>query len=64
MILQVKTVFFVLVQQEKIHPNKNEYERIELNIPRQIAQIAKSNSIKSFFFVSSGYADRTSKKFR
>ena len=38
-------------------PNKNEYKRVELNIPIQIAQIAKSNLIKSFFFVSSGYAD-------
>ena len=49
--------FFCIGTTKKNSPNKNEYERIELNIPRQIAQIAKSNSIKSFFFVSSGYAD-------
>ena len=49
--------FFCIGTTRKNSPNKNEYERIELNIPRQIAQIAKSNSIKSFFFVSSGYAD-------
>ena len=30
----------------------------ELNlVPKQIAQIAKSNSVYSFVFVSSGYAD-------
>ena len=49
--------FFCIGTTRKNSPNKNEYERIELNIPIQIAQIAKSNSIKSFFFVSSGYAD-------
>ena len=49
--------FFCIGTTRKNSPNKNEYERVELNIPRQIAQIAKSNSIKSFFFVSSGYAD-------
>ena len=49
--------FFCIGTTRKNSPNKNEYERIELNIPRQIAQIAKSNSIQSFFFVSSGYAD-------
>ncbi len=52
--------FFCIGTTRKNSPNKNEYERIELNIPRQIAQIAKSNSIKSFFFVSSGYADSKS----
>ena len=49
--------FFCIGTTRKNSPNKNEYERIELNIPIQITQIAKSNSIKSFFFVSSGYAD-------
>ena len=49
--------FFCIGTTRKNSPNKNEYERVELNIPRQIAQIAKSNSIKSFFFVSSGYSD-------
>ena len=52
--------FFCIGTTRKNSPNKNEYERIELNIPRQIAQIAKSNLIKSFFFVSSGYADPNS----
>ena len=30
---------------------------MELEVPKQIAQIAKSNSVNSFVFVSSGYAD-------
>ncbi len=49
--------FFCIGTTRKNSPNQNEYERIELNIPKQIAQIAKSNLIKSFFFVSSGYAN-------
>ncbi len=42
---------------KKKSPNKTEYQKIELDIPKKIAQIAKSNSVKSFFFVSSGYAN-------
>ena len=38
-------------------PDKNEYRRVELDIPKEIAQIAKSNSLNSFVFVSSGFAD-------
>ena len=30
---------------------------MELEVPKQIAQIAKSNLVNSFVFVSSGYAD-------
>ena len=30
---------------------------MELDVPKKIAQIAKSNSVNSFVFVSSGYAD-------
>ena len=50
-------VFVALVRLKKKSPNKNEYQKIELDIPKKIAQIAKSNSVKSFFFVSSGYAN-------
>ena len=32
-------------------------EGVELEVPKQVAQIAKSNSVNSFVFVSSGYAD-------
>ena len=42
---------------KKKSPNKNEYQKIELDIPKKIAQIAKSNSVKSFFFISTGYAN-------
>ena len=43
--------FFCIGTTRKNSPNRNEYERIELNIPRQIAQIAKLNSIQSFFLL-------------
>ncbi len=49
--------FFCIGTTKKNSPDKNEYQKIELDIPIQIAHIAKSNSVKSFFFVSSGYAD-------
>jgi len=49
--------FYCIGTTKKKSPNKNEYQKIELDIPKKIAQIAKSNSIKSFFFVSSGYAN-------
>ena len=41
-------------------PDKNEYRRVELDVPKQVAQIAKSNLVNSFVFVSSGYADPNS----
>ena len=57
MILQVKTVFFVLVQQEKIHlikMNMKELSSIFLDkLPKSLNQI----QFNHFFFVSSGYAD-------
>ena len=49
--------FFCIGTTKKKSPNKNEYQKIELDIPKKIAQIAKSNLVKSFFFVSSGYAN-------
>jgi len=49
--------FYCIGTTKKKSPNKNEYQKIELDIPKKIAQIAKSNLIKSFFFVSSGYAN-------
>ena len=52
--------FFCIGTTKKNSPDKNEYKRIELNIPKQVAQIAKSNNIKSYFFVSSGYANSKS----
>ena len=52
--------FFCIGTTKKNSPDKNEYKRIELDIPKQVAQITKSNNIKSFFFVSSGYANSKS----
>ena len=49
--------FFCIGTTKKNSPDKNEYQRVELEIPKQIAQIAKSNLVNSFIFVSSGYAD-------
>ena len=49
--------FFCIGTTKKKSPNKNEYQKIELDIPKKIAQITKSNLVKSFFFVSSGYAN-------
>ena len=49
--------YFCIGTTKKNAPDKNEYRRIEYNIPVEIAKIAKSNSIKSFLYVSSGFAD-------
>ena len=51
------TVFFCIGTTKKNSPDKNEYKRVELEVPKQIAQIAKTNFVNSFVFVSSGYAD-------
>jgi len=49
--------FFCIGTTKKNTPDKEEYRRIEYNIPVEIAQIAKSNSVNSFLYVSSGFAD-------
>ena len=49
--------FFCIGTTKKNSPDKDEYKRVELEVPKQIAQIAKSNFVNSFVFVSSGYAD-------
>ena len=49
--------FFCIGTTKKNSLDKNEYKRVELEVPKQIAQIAKSNFVNSFVFVSSGYAD-------
>ena len=49
--------FFCIGTTKQNSPDKNEYRRVELDLPKEIAQIAKSNSINSFIFISSGYAD-------
>jgi len=49
--------FFCIGTTKQSSPNKDEYRRIELDMPKQISQIAKSNSVNSYVFVSSGFAD-------
>ena len=49
--------FFCIGTTKKNSPNKSEYRRVELDLPKKIAQISKSNNVKSFIFVSSGFAD-------
>ena len=49
--------FFCIGTTKQNSPNKNEYQKVELEIPKKIAQIARSNSVNSFIFVSSIYAN-------
>ena len=42
---------------KKNAPDKDEYKRVELYIPKEIAKIAKSNLVNSFIFVSALYAN-------
>ena len=49
--------FFCIGTTKQNVPDKDEYRRIEYNIPVEIAQIAKLNSVNSFIYVSSGFAD-------
>ena len=49
--------FFCIGTTKQNTPDKEEYRKIEYNIPVEIAQIAKSNLINSFLYVSSGFAD-------
>ena len=52
--------FYCIGTTKQNSPDKNEYRRVELDVPKQVAQIAKSNLVNSFIFVSSGYADPNS----
>ena len=49
--------FFCIGTTKKNSPQKLEYQRIELELPKKIALICKSNAIRSFIFVSSGFAN-------
>ena len=49
--------FFCIGTTKKNSPDKNEYKRIERDMPIEIAKIAKANSVNSFVYVSSGFAD-------
>ena len=52
--------YFCIGTTKQNSPDKDEYRRIELDLPKQIAKITKSNSVNSFVFVSSGFADPNS----
>ena len=45
--------FFCIGTTKKDTPDQDEYRRVEYNIPVDVAKIAKANSIKSFYYVSS-----------
>ena len=49
--------FFCIGTTKKNSPDKDEYKRVELDIPREVAKIAKSNLVNSFIFVSALYAN-------
>ena len=49
--------FFCIGTTKQNSPDKNEYQKVELEIPKKIAQIARTNSVNSFIFVSSIYAN-------
>ena len=49
--------FFCIGTTKKNSPDKNDYRKVELDLPKQIAQICKSNYVKTFIFISSGFAD-------
>ena len=49
--------FFCIGTTKKNSPDKDEYRRVELDIPREITKIAKSNLVNSFIFVSALYAN-------
>ena len=52
--------FFCIGTTKKNSPDKDEYRRVELDIPREVAKIAKSNLVNSFIFVSALYANSKS----
>ena len=49
--------FFSIGTTKKNSPDKDEYKRVELDVPKEVAKIAKSNLVNSFIFVSALYAN-------
>ena len=49
--------FFCIGTTKKNSSDKDEYRRTELDIPKEIAKITKSNLVNSFIFVSALYAN-------
>ena len=52
--------FFCIGTTKKNSPDKTEYQRVELDLPKKIANLAKQKNIQSFIFISSGYANSKS----
>ena len=52
--------FFCIGTTKKNSPDKTEYQRVELDLPKKVANLAKKNNIHSFIFISSGYANSKS----
>ena len=52
--------FFCIGTTKQNSPDKDEYRRVELDIPKEIAKIAKLNLVNSFIFVSALYANPNS----
>lgn len=52
--------FYCIGTTKKNSPDKTEYQRVELELPKKIANLAKQNNLQSFIFVSSGYANSKS----
>jgi len=52
--------FFCIGTTKQNSPDKDEYRRVELDIPKEIAKITKSNLVNSFIFVSALYANSKS----
>jgi len=52
--------FFCIGTTKQNSPDKDEYRRVELDIPKEIAKIAKLNLVNSFIFVSAIYANPNS----
>ena len=48
---------FCIGTTKKNSPNKDEYKKVELDVPKEVAKIAKSNLVNSFIFVSALYAN-------
>ena len=49
--------FFCIGTTKQNSPDKDDYRRVELEIPKEVAKIAKSNLVNSFIFVSALFAN-------
>ena len=52
--------FFCIGTTKKNSPDKTEYQRVELDLPKKVANLAIKNNSHSFIFISSGYANSKS----